>query len=95
MTKPIPSEQPDIIEDDDGKISTSFHHNLHISPSSPHIILPEVPVPPPRVQPVQPPRVDTEGPSSNLISRGKKNTIPNFSLTSKFRQVKEANTVTH
>ena len=40
LTKPIPSEQPNIIEDDDGKSSTSFQDNVHMSPSGPHIILP-------------------------------------------------------
>ena len=57
MTKPIPSEQPNIIEDYDGKSPTSFQQNVHMSPSGPHIILPEVPVLPPRVQTAQPPRV--------------------------------------
>ena len=64
-------------------------------PLGPHIILPEVTVPPPRVQPAQPPRVVTERPSSNLRSRGKKNPIPKFALTSRFQKVREANTVTH
>ena len=59
MTKTIPSEQPNIIEEDDGKSSTSFQYNVHMYPSGPHIILPEVPVPPPRVHPSQHPRVDT------------------------------------
>ena len=40
MTKPIPSEQPNIIEDEDGKCSSSFQHNVHMYPSGPHIILP-------------------------------------------------------
>ena len=72
MTKTIPSEQPNIIEDDDGNSSTSFQENFNMYPSGPHIIIPEVPVPPPRVKPAQPPRVDTEGPSFNLRS----STIP-------------------
>ena len=59
MTKPLPSVQLNIIEYYDGKCSTSFQHKVQISPSGPHIILPEVPVPPPRVQTAQPPRVDT------------------------------------
>ena len=42
-TKPITSEQPNITEDDDGKCSTSFQNKVHMSPSGPHIILPEVP----------------------------------------------------
>ena len=78
MTKPLPSVQTNIIEDDDGKCSTSFHHKVHMSPSGPNIILPEVPVPPLRVQTAQPPRVYTEGPSFNLRSRGKNNPTPHF-----------------
>ena len=95
MTKPLPSEQPNIIEDDDEKCSTSFQHNVHMFPSVPHIILPVFPVPPPRVQHAQPPRVDTERPSSKLRSRGKKNTIPNFALTAQLQKVHEANAVNH
>ena len=95
MTKPLPSVQTNIIEYDDGQCSTSFLHKFHISPPVTNIILPEVPVPPPRVQTAQPPRVDTEGPSSNLRSRGKKNTIPHFALTAQFHKVHEANAVTH
>ena len=76
MTKLIPSEHPNIIEDDEGRIPTSFQQNIHMSPSGPHIILPNIPVPPPRVQPAQPPRVDTEGPSYILRSRGKKIIFP-------------------
>ena len=49
MTKPILSENPNIIEDDDGKSPTSFQQSVHMSPSGPHIVLPEVPVSPPRV----------------------------------------------
>ena len=64
-------------------------------PSGPHNIIPEVPVPPPRAHTEQPPRVDMEGPSSNLIPRSKKNPIPKFGLTAKFQQVREANEVTH
>ena len=95
ITKPFPSEHPNIIEDYDGNSATSFQQNVHMSPSGPQIILLEVPVPPPRVQPAQPPRVEMEVPSSNLISRGKTNPIPNFALTSQFRKVIEANAVTH
>ena len=76
ITRPIPSEQTNIIEDDDGKRSKSFRQKVHMSPSGPHIILSEAPIQPQRVQPAQPPRVDTEGPSSNLISRGKKILLP-------------------
>ena len=46
LTKTIPSEKPNIIEDDDGNSLTSFLRNGHMSPSGPHIILPDVPVPP-------------------------------------------------
>ena len=95
MTKPLLSVQPNIIEDDDGKFSTSFQNKVHMSPSFPNIILPEVPVPPPRVLTDQPPRVDTEGPSSNLRSRGKNNPIPHFALKAQFQKVHEANAVTH
>ena len=95
MTKLIPSEQPNIIQDDDGNSSTSFQQNVHMSPSCTHSILPEVPVLPPRVQPAQPPSVDTEWPSSNLRSIGKKNPIPNFALTVQFEKVKENSAVTH
>ena len=95
LTKPIPSEQPNIIEYDDGNSPTSFQRNVHMSPSGPHIILQDVPVPPSRVQTAQPPRVDTGSTSSNLRYRGKKNPTPNFALASQFHQVREANSVTH
>ena len=95
MTRPIPSEQPNITEDEDGKCSSSSKKKVHMSPSVPQIILQEVPVPPPRVQPAQPTRVDTEGPSSNLISRGKKNPSPQFVLAAKLQKVHEENAVTH
>ena len=55
----------------------------------------EVPVPPTRVQTVQPPRVDTEGPSYNFRLRGKKTPIPLFALTAQFPKPHEANAVTH
>ena len=32
MTKPIPSEQPNIAEDEDGKCSTSFQQKVHMYP---------------------------------------------------------------
>ena len=32
MTKHIPSKQPNIIKDNDRKSSTSFQHNIHLSP---------------------------------------------------------------
>ena len=64
-------------------------------PSGKNIILPEVPFPPPRVQTAQNPRVNTERPNSNLISRGKKTPIPHFALTSKFQKIHEANAVIH
>ena len=95
MTKPIPSENPNIIEDDDGKCSTSFQNKVHMTPSGPHIVIPEVPVPPPWVHPARPPRVNTEGPSSNLRSRGNKNTIPHFTFRAQFQKVHESNAVSH
>ena len=64
-------------------------------PSGPRIIPPEFPVPPLRVQTAQPPRVETEGPSSNLRSRGNKTPIPYFALTAQFQKTHEANAVTH
>ena len=64
-------------------------------PSGPSIITPDVPVPPPRVQTVQPQRLDTEGPSFKLRPRGKKTTIPLFSLTAQFQKTRESNVVTH
>ena len=93
--KPIPSEMPNIIEDDDGNSPTDFQQNLHISPSGPYIIIPDVPVPPPMVSLVQPPRVDTGSPSSSLRSSCKKNPVPNFALAEQFLQVRDANAVTH
>ena len=51
LTKPIPSDQPNIIEDDYGNSTTSFQRNVHMSHSGPHIILTDIPVPPPRVRP--------------------------------------------
>ena len=95
MIKHFPSVQPNIIEDDEGEFSKRFHYKVHISLSVQNIILPAVPVPPPRVQTVQPPRVDTEGPSSNLISKGKKNSIPHFILTANFQKIHETNAVTY
>ena len=66
-----------------------------MSPSGPIIIPPKVPVPPPRVQTAQPPRVEKGGPSSNLISRGKKTTISLYLLTAQFQRTHEVNVVTH
>ena len=80
---------------DEGTCSTSVQHKLHMSHSGPNSILPEVPVPPPRVQTAQPPMVDTEGPSSNLRSRGKKTPISHFVLTAQSQKTHEANAVTH
>ena len=91
MTKPLPSVHPNIIEYYEGGCSTTFQNKVHMSPSGPNIILPEVPFPPPRVQTAQPPRLDMEGPSSNLISRGKKTPIPHFALTAQFQKIHEAN----
>ena len=94
-TKPLHSVHPNVIEDDKGKEPTNFQHKLHISPSGTSIIPPEVPVPPPRVQTAQPPRVDKEGPSSNLRSIGKKKTLPLYALTSQFQKTHETNAATH
>ena len=95
MTKHIPSVQPNTIEDEDGKCYSSFQKKVHMSTSGPHNIFPEVLVPPPRVHPAQPPRVDTGGPSSNLISKDKKNPSHHFALTAQFQKTHEANAVTH
>ena len=48
-TKYIPSQQPNVIEYEDGKEPEKFQHKFHISPAGPHIIPPEVPIPSPRV----------------------------------------------
>ena len=80
-TKPLPSVQANVIADDDGKKPTNFHHKVYMSLSGPSIITPEVLVLTPRVQAMQPPRVDKGGPSSNLKSKGKKNTMPLYALT--------------
>ena len=93
--KPIPSERPNIIKDYDGNSPTYFQRNIHISTSGPHIILPGIPVPSPRVSPVQPSRMDTRGPSSNLISSCSKNPFPKFALAAHFLQVRKDNAVTH
>ena len=66
-----------------------------MSPSGPSIIPPEVPVPPPRVQTAQTPRVDKGGKSSNLRARGKKNSLPLYTLTTQCPKTHEANAVTH
>ena len=95
LVKPISLENPNIIEDYDGNSPTYIQCNVHVPPSGPHIILPDVPVPPPKLCPAQPPRVDTGVPSSNLRSSCKKNIVPNFALAAKFQQVREANAVTH
>ena len=95
LNKPIPSEQPNIKEEDDGNSPTSFQRNVHMPPSVPHIILPDVPVSTPRVRPVQPSRVDMGGPISNLRSSSKKYAVPKFVLAAQFQKVREANTVTH
>ena len=93
--KPLPSVQTNVIEDDEGKESTNFQHKVHMYSSGPRIIPPEVLVPLPRVQNVQSLRVDKRGPSSNLISRGKKTFMPLYALKSQFQKNHEANAVTH
>ena len=64
-------------------------------PSGPIVIPPEVPIPPPRVQTTQPPRVDKVGPNSNLRSRGKKNPTPLYALTTKCPKTHDANSFTN
>ena len=66
-----------------------------MSPSGLHIILPDFPVPTPRVRPTQPPKVDKVGPSSNCRSSCKNNLVPNSALEAQFLQVIEANTITN
>ena len=66
-----------------------------MSPSGPIIIPPEVPIPPPRVNTAQPPRVDKGGPSSNLISICKKTPWPRYALTAQCPKTHEPNSVTH
>ena len=85
-TKLLPSVQPNVIGDDEGKDSTSFQHKFHMFPSGSSIIPPEVHVPPPGVQTAQPPRVDKGGPSSNLRSRVKKTPIPLYALTAQYQK---------
>ena len=65
-TKYIPSVQPNVIEDEEGKEPTKYQHKVHIYTSGTIIIPPEVPIPPPMFNTAQPPRVDKGGPSSNL-----------------------------
>ena len=43
-TKPLPSVQPNVFEDYGGKEPPHFQHKFHMSPSSPSIVPPEVPV---------------------------------------------------
>ena len=57
QTKYIPPPQPNVIEDEEGLRPTIFQHNVQRSPSGPHVIPPEVPIPSPRVNTAQPPRV--------------------------------------
>ena len=94
-TKYIPSVQANVIEDEEGNKPSNYQHKVHISPSGPHIIHPEVPIPPPRVNTVQPLRVDKGGHSSNLRSRGNKNPRPQYALTEKCQKTRESNSVTH
>ena len=69
-TKYIPPPQPNVIEDEEGLRPANFQYKVHRSPSGPHTIPPEVPIPSPRVNTEQPPRVDMGATSSNLRSRG-------------------------
>ena len=94
-TKYIPPPQPNVIGDEEGKEPTNFHHKVHRSPSWPHIIPPEVPIPYPNLNTAQPPRVETGGPSYNLRSRGNKNPRPRYALKVHCQKPREANSVTH
>ena len=94
-TKYIPPVQPNVIEDEEGKEPTNYQHKVHIFPSGPHIITPEVPIPPPRINTAQPTRVYKVGPSSNLISRGNKNPRPRYALTTQGQKIRKVNSVTH
>ena len=94
-TEYSPTPQPNVIEDEDGLRPANFHHKVHRSSSGPHTIPPEVPIPSPRVNTAQPPRVDMGGPSSNLRSRGHKNIWPRYALTAQGQTPREANSVTH
>ena len=94
-TKYIPSVQPNVIGDEEWKEPTSYQHKVHMSPLGPSIIPPGVPIPPPRVQNAQPPRVYKGGQSFNLRSRGKKNPLPLYALTAQCQKTHEANSVTH
>ena len=64
-------------------------------PSGPTINPPEFPIPPSRVNTLQPPRVNNGGPSSNLRSRGNKNPQPRNALTAQGQKTREANSVNH
>ena len=88
-TNYITSVQPNVIGDADGKEHTSYQHKVHISPSGPHIITPEVPIPPQRVNTAQPPRVDKGGNSSNFRSRGNKNHWTWYALTAQCQKTRE------
>ena len=76
-------------------IPTNFQHKVHRSLSGPHIIPPEVPIPSPRVNTAQPPRVYMRGPSSNLRSRGNKNPRARYALTAQGQTPREKNSVNH
>ena len=94
-TKYIPSVQPNVIEDEEGKEPTNYQHKVHMPKLRPIIIPPEVPIPPPRVKNAQPPRVYKGDPSSNLRSRGKTNPLPLYALTAQCQKTYEENSVTH
>ena len=79
-TEYIPPPQSNVIEDEEGLRPSNFQHKVHRSPSGPHTITPENPIPSPRVNIEQPPRVDMGGPSSNLRTIGNKNIRPRYAL---------------
>ena len=94
-TNYIPPPQLNVIEDEKGLRPTNFQNKVQRSPSGPHIIPPEVPIPSPRVNTAQPPRVNMGGPSSNLRSRGNKKPRPQYALKAQGQAPREANSVTH
>ena len=82
-TEYIPTPYHNVIEDEEGARPENSQHKVNRYPSGPHTIPPEVPIPSPRVNTAQPPRVDMGGTSSNLRSRGNKNIKPRYALTAK------------
>ena len=94
-TEYIPPLQPNFIEDEEGLRLANFQHKVYRYPSGPHTIPPEVPIPSPRVNTAQPPRVDMGGPSSNLRSRVNKHPKPRYVLTAQGQTPRKENSVTN